>query len=201
MKTIAKLAMLALALSAATCHAAEGGEVLWWTIGTDYESISGKSVVDGTVYTAGELKVTDARIRYESTVDGSTGYLTMLGLNDDGTVSVYDGSAGLGGEFGMGVPAEYFGSLGALSGTSYNFVLELGNYSNGKWVHTSMESEKISYAELLADNHISAWDNKLPVDGSPWSPSTYVVVPEPANGLLLLVGGAMLMLRRKRKQG
>jgi hypothetical protein len=202
MKTVGKKIFLLLSLFASVaCCAAGNGEVLWWTIGTGYENLSGTNAEDGKVYTAGDLGVTDVRIRYESTVDGTSGYLTMLGLNDDGTVSVYDGSVGLGGEFGMGVPAEYFGSLSSLSGTSYNFVLELGNYSNGQWVRTSMQSEVVSYQKLLEDSHISAWDGTSNIIGSPWSPNVYTVVPEPTNGLLFLVGGAVLALRRKRKQG
>lgn len=191
------MAFLIAAFTAFSCVAAGEGEVLWWTIGTDYESLSG-TAEDGSVHTAGSLGVTDARIRYES-ADGDMGYLTMLGLNDDGSVSIYDGSAGLGGEFGMGVPAEYFGSLSGLSGTSYSFVLELGNYANGQWARTSMESQAMSYSSLLNDGHISVWSGTPPIDGSPWSPSVYTVVPEPTNGLLVLIGGALLALRRKRK--
>lgn len=189
--------VFAVVFAAVSCFGSEGGEVLWWTVGTDYKNITGAGN-DGKEYTAGELGVTDARIRYEAE-DGSTGYLTMLGLNEDGTVSVYDGSAGLGAEYGMGVPAEYFGRLSDLSGTAYYFVLELGNYLDGEWAHTSMESERVSYDSLLADGHIDEWTGTPPVSGSPWSPGGYTVIPEPSGVLLVLVGSAFLALRRKRR--
>jgi hypothetical protein len=199
MKTIKHSIILLFAILALNvCKAYEGGEVLWWTIGSDYQSLTG-TADDGTVHTAGNLGVTDVRIRYTSTEDNSTGYLTLLQLNDDKTVSVYDGSAHLGAEYGVGLPADYYGSLSSLSGTSYNFVLELGNYANGQWVRTSMESDVVSYQSLLDSKHISAWDGVNPIDGSPWSPKVYHVVPEPTNGLLVLLGSALLMLRRKRK--
>lgn len=198
MKTIKQaIIFLSTIFAFQTCNAVEGGEVLWWTIGTDYQNITGTSH-DGTVFTAGSLGVTDVRVRYTSTEDGSTGFLTLLQINPDKTVSVYDGSAGLGGEYGMGLPAEYYGSLSGLSGTSYNFVLELGNYANGQWVGTSMVSKPASYQSLLEDKHIASWTLD-PIDGTPWTPTVFVVVPEPTGGLLMLIGSALLMLRRKRE--
>ena len=175
-----------------SCEAADGGEVLWWMIGDNYSSIEG-TATDGTKMTAGELKVTDARVRYEGT-DGSKGYLKLYGLDEGGNVYSLDGVAG------VGLPAEYFADLSGLSGTSYSFVLELGNWDNGNWVHTSMESQAASYESLVANKHISQWHETTPTYGTPWNPTTgYTVVPEPSSGLMLLVGGAFLMLRRRRR--
>lgn len=175
-----------------SCEAADGGEVLWWMIGDNYSSIEG-TATDGTTMTAGELKVTDARVRYEGT-DGSKGYLKLYGLDEGGNVYSLDGVAG------VGLPAEYFADLSGLSGTSYSFVLELGNWDNGNWVHTSMESQAASYESLVANKHISQWHETTPTYGTPWNPTTgYTVVPEPSSGLMLLVGGALLMLRRRRR--
>jgi hypothetical protein len=199
MKTIKYSLIFLFAIMGFTaCKAFEGGEVLWWTIGNDYQSLTG-TAEDGTSYSAGYLGVTDARIYYTSTEDSSSGYLTLLQLNDDKSVSIYDGSAKLGAEYGVGLPANFYGSLSSLSGTSYNFVLELGNFANGEWVKTSMKSDVVSYQSLLDQKHIAAWDGIDPIDGSPWSPKVYHVVPEPTNGLLVLLGSALLMLRRKRK--
>ena len=175
-----------------SCEAADGGEVLWWMIGDNYSSIEG-TATDGTKMTAGELKVTDARVRYEGT-DGSKGYLKLYGLDEGGNVYSLDGVAG------VGLPAEYFADLSGLSGTSYSFVLELGNWKEGSWVHTSMESQAASYESLVANKHISQWHETTPTYGTPWNPTTgYTVVPEPSSGLMLLVGGALLMLRRRSR--
>lgn len=191
-KTVKKLLLFVLSLSfAASCAAAEGGEVLWWLVGSDYGSIEGTSLRDGTKMTAKDLGVTDARVRYQNDT-GEVGYLTLYGLGTDGRVNVLEGAAG------VRLPAEYFGSLSGLSGTSYSFVLELGNYSNGQWTHTSMESAAVSYDTLVANKHITKWHETTPSYGTPWKPTGYTVVPEPTSGIMLLVGGALLMLRRRR---
>ena len=193
-KTVLMASILVASLS---CEAADGGEVLWWMVGEDYGSITG-TTTDGssTTMTAGDLKVTDARIRYVGD-DGSKGYLKLYGLDENGQVHFLEN-----GSAGVGLPAEFFASLEGLSGTSYSFVLELGNWLNGEWVHTSMESEAASYESLVANKHISQWHETTPTYGTPWSPTTgYTVVPEPSSGLLMLTGGALLLLRRRRRRG
>lgn len=198
MKAMKSILFFFVTLAASVCGAAEGGEVLWWLVGKDYQSLSG-TTEDGTTMTAGELGVTDARIRYTSDDGSSSGYLTMFGVNDDGSVTVYDGSAGMGGEHGVGLPAGFFGDLSGLSGTSYSFTLELGNWANGQWANTSMESESVSYSALANAGHISKWESTVPSSGYPWKPTSFTVVPEPASGIMVLVGGALLALRRKRR--
>lgn len=174
----------------ASCEAAEGGEVLWWLIDTDYQNITGETV-QGTTMTAGELGVNGARVRYENG-DGVGGYLPLLGLDDNDDLVQY------GGINGVELPAEYFGSLSGISGASYSFVLELGNWSNGQWVSTAMESKPAEYNTLVAENHITSWNDLTPSYAKPWSPTQFQVVPEPNSGLMLLVGGAILALRRRR---
>ena len=99
---------------------------------------------------------------------------------------------------GVELPAEYFGSLSGISGASYSFVLELGNWANGQWVSTSMESKPAEYAALVQNQHITKWHGLTPSYAKPWTPTQFQVVPEPNSGILLIVGGAFLMLRRRR---
>ena len=180
-----------------SCEAAEGGEVLWWMVGEDYKSITGTTTDgSGTTMTAGDLNVTDARVRWQNGSD--SGYLTLYGLDSNGKVFHLEDGAG-----GVEVPAMFFGNLSDLAGdlTAYSFVLELGNWQGGGWVHTSMESEVASYNDLKTKMHITDWHETTPSYGTPWKPTTgYTVVPEPTSGIMLLVGGALLMLRRRRSR-
>lgn len=197
MNTVKRMFLSALILSASVDAFAGEGEVLWWLIGDGYGDISA-TTQDGSRVTAGQLGVTDARVRYE-TYDGSaSGYLTLFAVNDDGSVSILDGSAGMGAEHGVGLPGGYFGDLSGLSGASYKFIIELGNWQNGQWTKTSMQSDAVSYETLASAGHISVWDKVNHTYGTPWSPDVYYAVPEPSSGILLLLGGALLALRRKR---
>jgi hypothetical protein len=186
-KVLLLTAAFALALS---CEAAGGGEVLWWMIGENYGSITGTTEDGQTTMTAAQLGVTDARIGYED-ASGNRTYLTLYGIDDQGTVHALEGAAG------VGLPAEYFADLSGISDLGYSFVLELGHWENNQWINTSMEASA-TYQELVAGKHISNWDNTAPTYGTPWTPSNFSVVPEPSSGLMVLVGTALLMLRRKR---
>jgi hypothetical protein len=160
-------------------------------IGENYESIIGTDAKTGEKMTAGQLGVTDARIGYED-ASGNRTYLTLYGIDDQGTVHALEGAAG------VGLPAEYFADLSGISDLGYSFVLELGHWEQDSgWVATSMEASA-TYQELVAGKHISNWDNTAPTYGTPWTPSNFSVVPEPSSGLMVLVGTALLMLRRKR---
>ena len=196
MKKAIEIAVLlaSVLVASVSCSATEGGEVLWWMVGEDYNSITGTTKEGGTM-NAKDLGVTDARIRYQDGSGNTLGYLTLYGLDSNGKVYELEGAGG------AEVPAMFFGSLSDLAGdlTSYSFVLELGNYYEGSWVHTSMESEIASYSQLVADKHISQWKETTPTYGTPWQPTNFTVVPEPSSGLMLLVGGAVLMLRRRRR--
>jgi hypothetical protein len=176
---------------------AQDGALLWWMVKPSITVLSEDG--SSTTASASELGVTDVRVRYESADGSQRGYLSFYGLDSDGeSVSYYDGSSGMGGELGIGLPASYFGDLSGLSGTEYSFVLELGNYENGSWARTTMESERASYSELLENRHIAKWESLSMPDGFAWTPGFYSSVPEPNSAMLTLIGAAILALRRKR---
>ncbi len=169
-------------------YAADGGELLYWMV-MSTDSITG-TAADGTVFTAAELGVTGARVRYEGD-DGSYAYLPIIGVHQNGMNNAFEGSAG------VAVPGGYYASLGNFTGDAYRFVLELGNWSNGAWTGTSMESVAVDYDTLKNNLHIANWDGINPSYARPWTPTDFFVVPEPSGGLLILLGGALLALRRR----
>ena len=83
MKNIVKTVQFIL-FCAAMCitgglRAADGGEVIWWLMG-DVNTITAEK--DGKVYTAAEMGVNAARIRYQN--DSESGYLTIYASASDG---------------------------------------------------------------------------------------------------------------------
>lgn len=195
MKNIVSLALVLFSTVICRCgaFADEGGELLWWMVG-EAGGITGTDD-DGKVYSATELGVQKARVRYDG-AGGDSGYLTLWSLDEENNFVQEANSA-----VGVGLPAEYYGSLAGFSGSSasYSFVIELGNWSDGRWTGM-MESETISYKDLVDQKYIANWDNIAPIDSTYWSPSTYHVVPEPNSALLVLLGAALLSLRRRHDQ-
>ena len=87
-----------------------------------------------------------------------------------------------------------------LSKTGLMFAIELGNYTQTgdvfNWVVLA-GSAGSTLQDLISGGHIIASD--LSAQGSfNWQASGYSV-PEPSSGLLVLIGGALLALRRRRK--
>lgn len=169
-------------------RAADGGEVIWWLMG-DVNNITAEK--DGETYTAASMNVNAARVRYQN--DSERGYLTIYASASDGEAHLTYGTGAA-----ASVPGWYFASLGGLSGASYSYVIELGNWSNGAWTGTSMESAPASYSELHTKQAIASWTDTPPIYSQPWTPTHFRVVPEPNSGIMLLIGGALLTLRRRR---
>ena len=87
-----------------------------------------------------------------------------------------------------------------LSKTGLMFAIELGNYTQTdaglNWIVLA-GSAGSSLQDLIDGGHIIS--SELTVQGSfDWEAAGYSV-PEPSSGLLVLIGGALLALRRRRK--
>ena len=168
----------------------DGLRVLWWQVGdlTDpdsLENVAVERVNGGGMTTAADIGVTHARIREVSTGD----YLVML-----------DPETGLYTLDSMNVPMTWLADVSAYSSGSpeYVFVVELGNWDGSNWWTLAL-SETATYSDLAANNHIDNTSGYNPNPITPWMPTSYVV-PEPSSGLMLLVGAALLALRRGKRR-
>ena len=93
--------------------------------------------------------------------------------------------------------------LRGVSGTITSFAVECFNYNvlDGSLSLLGW-TESITPDELLAQGKIADFrDPKYPqASYAVWSPMEFAAVPEPTSGLLLLIGGALLALRRKQRK-
>lgn len=82
------------------------------------------------------------------------------------------------------------------NGSTYSFYVELYNASNA----AVRRSETVSYNDLVTSGYIWPGGTTLPmVVGRPgFNGASGRAVPEPTSGLLALIGGALLALRRRR---
>ena len=79
----------------------------------------------------------------------------------------------------------------------YRFYVELVNYSTG----TSTDGYKWHYGELTSSGYVATDFRDAPTAyANASSHSNFAAAPEPSSGLLLLMGGAMLALRRRRQK-
>ena len=91
--------------------------------------------------------------------------------------------------------------LRGVSGPITSFAVEFFNYSDGSLSLLGW-TESITPDELVANGMIADFrDPKYPqASYAVWSPMEFAAVPEPTSGLLLLIGGALLALRRKQRK-
>ena len=156
-------------------HATE--EVIWWQVQEDPDVTTFHP--EGTEK-ASDLGASEARIRAS---DGN--YLDLF-IDPQELQS-------------LEIPMEDGGWFALLpsDAASLSFMVELGNWENGQWVGLA-HSQSYTYAQL-ASHIIHDWSgpNAIPAMDA-WVADNYVV-PEPSSGILLLIGGGLLALRRKRR--
>ncbi len=187
---ILRRAVAALALPLVILSARADVEVLWWQVGDPLDDTSLNDVQVTTfhegVKSAAELGITEARIRVVE--DGA--YLSMLDVETGDT------------DPAMTVPTDWYATVvSPYAAAEYSFVIELGNWdwNTGTWTMIAT-SEVASYTDLKTAGHIAEWDGTDPSAPAVWNPTSYVI-PEPSGGMLMLVGLALLALRRRRSGG
>ena len=167
--------LCAVTVGVSCAHATE--EVIWWQVPTD----PNVTTFHEGVKSASELGATEARIRAS---DGNYLVIPPEELIDPQSM-----------EIPMADGAWY--ALLPTSPEGLSFMVELGNWENGQWVGIAT-SQSYTYAQL-ASHIIHDWSgpNAIPAMDA-WIAENYVV-PEPSSGILLLIGGGLLALRRKRR--
>lgn len=89
--------------------------------------------------------------------------------------------------------------ISAYSGSQYTFFVEMLTYNAGTDSFTSNGTGyRWTYDELVSSGYISAGGISTPDLAAFGGLNMGSPVPEPTSGILLLVGGALLSLRRRR---
>ena len=88
--------------------------------------------------------------------------------------------------------------LGSENWSSYTFYIELLQWDDelGKELRKGVSATS-SYEDLVSNHHVLGSGMTIPSNLVVWAPQTSSV-PEPTSGSLALLGGALLLLRRRR---
>ena len=191
--------LLAAILSCATCVClAEGDPVgeylMYWMV--DYSGKAGDMVAQVTD------KANAGWINQGRNPNNDFNWSRLVAVVD-GEKKVTVGAAELNGLKAGTTDNPLVADLRGVSGTITSFAVEFFNYnvSDGSLSLLGW-TESITPDELLAQGKIADFrDPKYPqASYDIWSPKEFAAVPEPTSGLLLLIGGALLALRRKQRK-
>ena len=151
---------------------------LYWMMNTD----------DGT---AAKFEYDAVQVRAYETAAGvdSGNYLTLYYGNGNEAGTSLDAGVAT-----MGLP--FYASLASAMGSSFSYVVEL--FHDGAKVG---QSESIFFNDAMAENYVAFATSagNLPAMGT-WMAGGFSAVPEPNSALMLLLGCAVLALRRKSQR-
>ncbi len=190
-------------LTALSAHADD--DVLYWMMsGTEsMTDENGQKTTVSEFLTASGGSDFSARVRVTG---GGVAEDTFLNLYYyDGSDFVLDDSAEAafqqsGGVWSCSLGEGNLASVGAYSSGSpeYSFVIELGNVVNEEWTQTLATSSTMTYQSLADAGFISQTFDVSPPVSTMWNGGAFTAIPEPTSGMLMLMGLALLSLRRKR---
>lgn len=155
---------------------------------------------------------------WKATEDGNDPYVWLVGYDDDGNRTVFEGvsvsSDSSASGAGTTTPEQYLKltdvggcyastiSINDLTGigssdSSYTFVLEMGTYDGGT-ANALYQSERVTYEQLSTGGYLSSGSTQT--NQKLWNPATssWSAAPEPSSTLMFLLGGCALALRRRR---
>ena len=201
-----KLTAAILLVLACAARGDQDNVLLWWFEDPVIKEVGGGDIHAGALRGRGgdaQGKEVNALRISATDNEGHKVYLNLASQPVDDTAAVtwqsWMSLPDVGGNFWAGPGYADLAGL-KLSETGFMFAIELGNYTQTgdvfNWVVLA-GSAGSTLQDLISGGHIIASD--LSAQGSfNWQASGYSV-PEPSSGLLVLIGGALLALRRRRK--
>ncbi len=92
-------------------------------------------------------------------------------------------------------------SLDGYEGDTWSFYIEMCNYNSASDSYTTVaESQRYSYQDLVTAGYVATGFADANSVMTAAAGANMGAIPEPSSGLLLLMGGAMLALRRRRQK-
>ncbi len=207
-RKLARLVLFAMLAHGTHVFAAED-YVLWFMV-DESAQIGGTSA--RTYVSDDGFSVNAARV--SATVGGDTVYLNLIQFDEETGKLDYESLGqtatfpsddimteyGLEWETGVTLGSLLDGSAGSLDYNQFVFAIELGYLGDDdSWTKLAV-SDSESFA-ALQDSYISAVeDGIVPGMKTAWAPTVYSPVPEPSGGVLLIMGAALLALKRRERQ-
>lgn len=200
---LTRLATLALVILAAGVSPADE-EVLYWMVDNtatissgDADPVGLSSFLDPAEDFAARIRVTGGDI-----AEGEDRFLDIYLPGSGGMVpgewGVDFDSGAATGYWGAGVPIGNQSPTAGYAGTpEFSFIVEIGNITGDSGWTTVATSAAVAYSSL--GGHIGGRSELAPISATPWVVAEFHEVPEPSGGLLMLVGGALLALRRSKR--